>query len=78
MPTLADLRQRFTSSFDDNRAHPMRMPTETSVASFASDEVFVNDARSGLTPVQVVEGKFGLALDREEARLGSTARAKLL
>jgi len=72
MPTLAELRQRFpTSTVTERLPHTSRSRQSApfaSDASMAADEVLVSDARSSLTPVQVVDGKFGVALHREESR----------
>lgn len=72
MPTLAELRRRFsTLTVSERQPLPGRgrqTAPYASDTSIAADEVLISDVRSGLTPVQVVDGKFGVALHREESR----------
>ena len=75
MPTLADLRRQYPAATEgrsgDPAWHSVSPPLD---AGAAFDEVLVSDARSGLTPGQVVDGKFGRALQLEETRRASMQR----
>lgn len=74
MPTLADLRRQYATDGTFSSERPWRqggaaqaLPS-TVDAGTTFEEVLVSDARSELTPCQIVEGKFGTALRRDESR----------
>jgi hypothetical protein len=62
MPSLTDLRRRFPSA------------AETHERATASEEMLVSDARSQLTPMQVVDRKLSVELSREQQRRESIVR----